>query len=249
MTQAATDISIHTTRLTLSRIETQSFLKAVDCAKHALPGRAKEEAKRDLYAYHIDKAHTVGYITATDGHRMSKWAFHTHAGSPAFRGPVSVEDVEAYRKARHETVSLTLADGISYPDAWRAAWDVMRGAMRIGRLANITPLLQAVSAFESAGLESIMLWIQESDVHITAEGAGLKMRALLADVIEDGTEEAACCITPSYLADALRAIERGKPRVSEVIVDLSLWALRLTVTTGVTVAAEEVIMTREWNIR
>jgi hypothetical protein len=229
--------------LALSGLDARSFLKAADFVRHALPSRLQKEPGQELYAYHIDKSDTGGYVTATDGHRSSRWVFHTHTDSPAFCGQVYVDDVEAYRRARRDAVFLTPAEGISYPDVWQATWDAMRGFVRLGRVTRVKALLHVVSAFERAGLDLVMVWVRESDVHITGEDEGLKLQAHVAGVIEDGGIEVSFCITPAYLAGALRSIERGKPRESKVVADLSPQALRLTVMDGVVVVAEEVIMT------
>jgi hypothetical protein len=236
-------------RLTLAGNDAREFLAAVDRVKHALPGPVQRVARWWLYAYHVDvdKARTSGYVTATDGYRASRWVFHPATEGPAFCGPVTVADVDDYRMARNGELSLPIAGGISYPDVWRAAREAMRGAVRLGRVTSVAPLLRAVSAFERAGFDSIMIGIRGADVNIAAEDkeANLEIVAHVAGAME-GDAEAACSINPAYLAGALRAIERGSPSNSEVVAELSLSALRLSVMYGASVVAEEVIMTRRW---
>jgi hypothetical protein len=236
-------------RLNLVGNDAREFLAAVDRVKHALPGPDQRVTQWRLYAYHVDKARTSGYVTATDGYRASRWVFHA-TESPAFCGPVTVADVDACRKERNGALSLPLADGISYPDVWRAAREAMRGAVRLGRITRIAPLLRAVSAFERAGFDSIVVCWKDADVRIADEEAeaGLKIVAHVANATE-GEAEAACAINPAYLAGALRAIERGKINGNEVIAELSLHALRLAVMNGAALVAEEVIMTRRWRDR
>jgi hypothetical protein len=242
VTAPATD---HIPRLTIADADARQFLAAVDRVKHALPGPTQRVTRWHLYTYHVHRGPTGGYVTATDGYRMARWVFHVADDGPPFDGPVSAEDIDAYRKARNGALSLPLADGVSYPDVWRAAREAMQGSVRLGRIVGIAPLLRAVSAFECAGLDSIRIGCRGADVHIAAEDAeaNLKIRAHVANAIE-GEAEAACSINPAYLADALRAIERGKLSGSDVVADLSLWALKLTVTNGADLMAEELIMTR-----
>jgi len=237
-----TDTSIYIPRLTIADVDVREFLAAVDLAKHALPGPAQRKMQRWLYVYHVDRSYSGGYVTATDGHRVSRWVFHVTEG-PAFYGPVTVADVDDYRRARNGALSLPLADGISYPDVWRAARETLRGSVRLGRIVGLEPLLRAVSAFERAGLESIRIDCRGADAHITAEDAeaNLKIRAYVANVIEGDGAEKALSINPAYLAGALRAIERGKSSNNEVVAELSARALRLTVTHGADLMAEELI--------
>jgi hypothetical protein len=253
MTQDATDTSINTPILTLSRIETQSFLKAVDCVRHTLPDPTQKDAQRHLYAYHVDRGPAGGYVTATDGYRASRWAFFASTKAPAFCGPVAVADVEAeaYCKERHGAVSLTPVEGISYPDVSQAVRKAMQGAVWLGRITRITLLLRVVSAFERFGFASIKIDFQGADVHIMAEDKEVGIKASIPNAIEgnnaiegDGARKV-CYIEPDYLSGALRAIERGKLNNSEVAAELSPRAIRLTVMNGSSMAGEELIMRRQ----
>jgi hypothetical protein len=233
-------------RLTLAANDVREFLAAVDRVKHALPGPTQRVTRWWLYSYHVDvdKDRTSGYVTATDGYRVSRWVFHVTTEAPAFCGPVTVADIDDYHKARSGALSLPMAAGISYPDVWRSAREAMRGAVRLGRITRIAPLLRAVSAFERAGFNSIRFYWKGAAVHITAEEAeaNLKIMAHVENATE-GEAEAACCINPEYLAGAMRAIER-KPSNSEVVAELSPAALDLSVMNGAILVGEELIMTR-----
>jgi hypothetical protein len=220
-------------------------LRAVERAKHALPGSVQKETHWWLYAYYVDCDQTGGYVTATDGHRASKWRFHA-TEAPEFCGPVSVADVDVHRKARDGVVFLTLAENISYPDVWQAARKAMQGSMLLGRVSRVKALLRAVSAFERAGFESVVVDFQGTDVHIAAEDMEVGLRSSAPKAIV-GEAKATCCVNPEYLAAALRAIERGKLNNDNVVAELSPKALRFILIDGADITAEEVIMTRRLN--
>jgi hypothetical protein len=243
MTQAATDTSIP--RLIIAEDDASEFLKAVGFVKHALPNQIQKEAKRDLYAYCIDKAYCGGYVTAADGHRISKWVFYANSQSPEFHGHVSVDDVEAYRNKRKSEMSIPLAKDISYPDVWRTKRYVMLGAINLGRVINITSLLRAVSAFENAKFDSIMVEFQGAIVRLTAEDAEMVIDVRVPNAMDSKAKAIRqCCINPEHLADALRAIERGKPSDSDVFVELSPKAIRFLAMRDAAPWGDELIMLR-----
>jgi hypothetical protein len=232
-------------RLIIAEDDASEFLKAVDYVRHALPDQIQKESKRNLYAYCIDKAYCGGYVTATDGDRISKWVFYANVESPKFYGHVSVDDVEAYRNERKGEMSIPLAKDISYPDVWRTKRYVMIGAIDLGRVINITPLLRAVSAFENAKFDSIMVEFQGASVRLTAEDAEVVIDIRVPNAIEGKAKAIRqCCINPAHLQDALRAIERGKPSGSDVFVELSPKAIRFLVMKDAAPWGDELIMLR-----
>jgi hypothetical protein len=233
-----------TPRLTLDGADARAFWKAVDCAKHALPGPVQRATWWYLYSYHVDCGPAGGYVTATDGYRASRWAFHLAEPGPEFYAPVNAADVDECRKARNGAVSLLPSSNITYPDVQRSVRAAMQDAVRLGRVTRVTPLLRAVSAFERAGFDSIKIGFR-GDVYIVAEDekASLRIRSRIANVIY-GDARGLCAINPAHLAGALRAIERGLGN-NDVVAELSPQALRFRVLDGDNIlVAEELIMTR-----